>query len=332
MNSVTQFAQYLLRLDPQKSQGRLALFNYMKHILDPQDPFTPQTIENFYARALNFDHWQVQAQSLSQEVREDLAGYLKQQNLETPEWKNIRHADEIQIIDLKHLRDFEQIIKNSEGSRQKSGDKIKLMKISDEEVISLFLSSLGTLEVQVFGPKAMVIGARLFPLAPRCHLHYSSNMELMPHVRHILQGSMMTTISFFQDEQGLNGLVTRGHTFQKFETFLRARVNDNQDLFSSLKRIERNFINPQSDPYYQELVQSLEKANRAVQSPHGRAFNIPAAEKTLQKGSLALRNAFPNDRLLQLLVTHLEYGIRHASTNPENHPYQTGAPGTYSAE
>lgn len=321
MNSVTQFAQYLLRLDPQKSQGRLALFNFLKHILDPQDPFTPAVIENFYARALNFDHWQVQSQSLAQDVREDVAGFLKQQRIDDDEWKKIRHADEIQIVQIKHLNDFQQIILSSESSRRKSGDNIKLIKISDDEVLSLFLSAIGTLEVQVFGPRAMVIGPKLIPLAARCHLHYSSNMELMPHVRHVLQGSMMTTISFFHDEHGLNGLITRGHTFQKFETFLRARANDNHDLFSSLKRIERHFINPHSDPFYQDLVQALERANRAVQGPHGRAFNMSAAEKTLQKGSLALRNAFPNDRLLQLLVTHLEYGIRQARSEQQSpHP------------
>jgi hypothetical protein len=164
--------------------------------------------------------------------------------------------------------------------------------------------------VKVFASRAMVIGKNLFPLAPMSHLHYGSNMELMPHVRQTLQGSLATTISFHQDENGVHGMITRGHTFQKFETFMRARPNDNHDLFSSLKKLERNYINPQSDPYYQELVHNLERANRALQSPQARTLNMQMAEKALQKGRLALRTAFPNDRLLQLLVTHLEYGIR----------------------
>jgi hypothetical protein len=320
MTSVTQFAQHLLRLDPHKSPGRLAFFNYLKHILDPSEPFTPSVVNDFYARTLNFDYWQTNAQSLSQDVRDDLANYIRQTKLDEPEWKNIRHADETQVITLKMASDWETILSQAESSRRKSGDKLKLVRISEQEVLSLFMTSVGTLEVKLFAPKAMVVGNRLLPLAPLGHLHYSANMELMPHVRQILQGSLMTTISFYRDENGLNGLVSRGHTFQKFETFVRARNNDNHDLFNCLKRLERHFINPQSDPYYQDLVNALERANRALQSPNARALNLQMAEKTLQKGSLALRNAFPNDRLLQLLVTHLDHGIRQArsSLNPNN--------------
>ena len=312
MTSVTQFAQFLLRLDPQKSPGRLAFFNYLKHILDPSEPFLPSVVSDFYARALNFDHWQNNSQSLSQDVRDDLASFVKQTKSDELEWKNIRHADEIQVTTVHYKNDFEHIVDQVESARRKSGDKFKLIRISETELASLFMSGVGTLEVKVFAPKAMIIGNRLLPLAPTSHLHYSANMELMPHVRQCLQGSLMTTISFYQDENGLNGLISRGASFQKFETFNRARGNETQDLFCCLKQLERNFINPQSDPYYQDLVTSLERANRALQSPNARGLNLQMAEKSLQKGSQALRNAFPNDRLLQLLVTHLQYGIRQA--------------------
>jgi hypothetical protein len=33
------------------------------------------------------------------------------------------------------------------------------------------------------------------------------------------------------------------------------------------------------------------------------------AERSLNRGRMILKTAFPNDRLLTLLVTHLEYGI-----------------------
>jgi len=317
MNSVTQFAQYLLRLDPQRTTARLALYNYAKHILEPTEPFTPETIEGFYARALNYEYWQTNCQTLAQSVREDLASFLKQTKSEESEWKNIRHSDEIQVIPLQHFRDFEAIITNVESLRQKSGEKLKMVKVSEEEIASFMLSTVGTLEVRVFAPRAMIIGHNLHPLGPITHLHYSNNLELMPHVRQLIQGSLATTISFYRDENGLNGMITRGHTMQKFETFMRLRGSENVDLFYGLKRLERNFINPQSDPYYQEIVHSMERAARALQSIDGRALNLQMAEKAVQKGSLALKSAFPNDRLLQLLVTHLEHGIRQArSTSP----------------
>jgi hypothetical protein len=328
MNSVTQFAQYLLRLDPQKTPARLALFNFAKHILEPTEPFTPETIENFYARALNYEYWQTNSQSLAQSVREDVESFLKQTKTDDVEWKSLRHADQVQVVQLTQFSDFEMIITNVESSRQKSGEKVKFVKISETEIASFMLSTVGTLEVRVFAPRAMIIGHQLRPLAPITHLHYSNTLELMPHVRQLMQGSLATTISFYRDENGLNGMIVRGHTMQKFETFMRLRGSENVDLFYGLKRLERNFINPQSDPYYQEIVQSMERAARALQNSNGRDLNLQMAEKASQKGALALRSAFPNDRLLQLLVTHLEHGIRQARSQVQ----ATGRQGQRSAE
>jgi hypothetical protein len=318
MNSVTQFAQYLLRLDPQKTLPRQSLFNYCKHILEPTEPFSPETIEGFYSRALNFEYWQNNSQSLAQSVREDLASFLKQTKIDENEWKHIRHADEIQVVNLQHQADFEAVITNVESSRQKSGEKLKIVKLSEQEIASLMLSNAGTLEVRVFGTKVKVVGSQLQPLAPIAHLHYAHNLELIPHVRQLLQGSLASTISFYRDENGLNGIITRSHTMQKFETFMRVRGSENVDLFYGLKRIERNFINPQSDPYYQEIVQAMERAARALQTSNGQNSAVQMAEKALQKGGLALKSAFPNDRLLQLLVTHLDHGIRQARTQQAN--------------
>jgi len=317
MNSVTQFAQYLLRLDPQKTLARQSLFNYCKQVLEPTEPFTPETIEGFYARVLGFEYWQTNSQSLAQSVRDDLAAYIRQNRLDENEWKHIRHADEIQVVTLQHAKDFEATITNVESSRQKSGEKLKIVKISEQEIATLMLSVAGTLEVRVYGPKAMIIGDRLKPVAPIAHLHYSNNLELMPHVRQLLQGSLSSLISFYRDDNGLNGIINRSHIFQKFETFMRVRGSENVDLFYGLKRIERIFINPQSDPYYQEIVGAMERAARGLQISNGRDNAAQTAEKALQKGSLALKSAFPNDKLLQLLVTHLEHGIRQARAIPQ---------------
>src|SRR5271167_5026214 len=102
MISVTQFAQHLLRLDPQRSPNRLTLFNYLKHFLEPTEQFRPATIERFYAHILNFDHWQNNAQSLAQEVREDVHGFLRLNKGQEQEWEEFRHIDEVQVVNLKH--------------------------------------------------------------------------------------------------------------------------------------------------------------------------------------------------------------------------------------
>jgi hypothetical protein len=245
----------------------------------------------------------------------------------TPEeraaWQALRHADTLQIVPLKVFHDLEMLVMSEHAARQKSGDEIKTVKMSETEVLAILLSPTGSLEAKVYPNQALVWGPRLRLVAPTTYLSYSADLELTPHVRQILEGNLMTTHSFHVDAEGVHGLVTRGHTFQKFETFIRAKLSETQDLFSSLKKVERHFIDAQSDPFYQELVSRLERANRLLNNPS--PDNLSEAERALNRGRLSLKNIFPNDRLLTLLVTHLDYGIsqRRAAPQPQRARAQT---------
>jgi hypothetical protein len=322
MTPVSQFAQYLLKLDPQRNQSRLTLFNFLKHVLDPNTPLSPLTLQSFYSRVLQFEHWQNDAQSLAETIRADLTGYLKQyvQERDLPPWLELRHPDTLQLVQLKLFNDMEELVMNEYAARQKSGDQIKTVKMNDSQILVLILSRGGNLEAKVYPMQAVVWGARLKLATPVTHLFYSSDLELMPHVRQTLEGSLLTTHCFHMDHEGAHGLITRGYTFQKFETFIRAKLSETQDLFSSLKKVERHFIEPSSDPFYQEMVSRLERANRLMQSSS--PDSLSEAERALNRGRLALKNLFPNDRLLTLLVTHLDYGInqRRSSHPPQQIP------------
>jgi len=309
MTPVSQFAQYLLKQDPQRNQARLTLYNFLKHVMEPNLPFSPAVIQAFYARVMQFDHWQSDAENMSEIVRHDLQGFLNQYALEKEfePWQHLRHPDTLQIVQLKVLGDLQELVETEHAARQKSGDQIKWVRISENQILVLILSPTGSLEAKVYSNMALVWGSRLRLVAPVTQLYYSSDLELMPHVRQVLEGSLLTTHCFHVDNEGVHGLITRGYTFQKFETFIRAKLSETQDLFASLKKLERHFINPQSDPYYQELITRLERANRLlnVQSHDG----LAEAERALNRGRMCLKNVFPNDRLLTLLVTHLDYGI-----------------------
>ena len=316
MTPVSQFAQYLLKQDPQRNPARLTLFNFMKHVMEPSLPFSPAAIQAFYARVLQFDHWQADSENLAELVRHDLEGFLRQHmsDSEAEAWKNLRHPDSLQLVPLRQLVDLQDLIETEHVTRQKSGDEVRWVKMSDTQILVLILSPSGALEAKVYSNLALVWGSRLRLTAPVTQLYYSSDLELMPHVRQVLEGSLLTTHCFHVDSDGVHGLITRGYTFQKFETFIRAKLSDTQDLFASLKKVERHFINPQSDPYYQEMVTRLERANRllGVQNHDG----LLEAERVLNKGRLILKNVFPNDRLLTLLVTHLDYGINQKRAHP----------------
>lgn len=326
MTSVTQFAQHLMKLDPHRTPARQCFYNYLKHILDPSEPFTPSVIEDFYKRALHLDFWSQNAKELGASVRSDLESYLKQNPIEKDlNWNQIKHAGELQVLAIAKEKDFFQILETYERSRLEKGDRLKLISVQPSGHLSLVLSQVGTLEARLYPAKAYIDGALLKPLGPVTHLYYNSRLELMPHVRQTLEGSLLTAIAFSVEEDGIHGVVTRGHSFQKFETFIYSRLSDHFDLFNQLKKIERFYVDPQSDPFYRELVHQLEQANLFIKNPS--PIQLQMGEKTLRKGQSALKNAFPSDRLLQLLVTHLDLGIVQAKngkakTNPLSHPTQ----------
>jgi hypothetical protein len=324
MTSVTQFAQHLLKLDPHRTPARQCLYHYLKHILDPIEPFTPSVIDDFYKRTLNLEYWHQNAKELGHCVRNDLASYLSQFPAEKDlEWELIRHADELQVINIQREKDLSLILQKAEHERLQASDRLRLIPTGQGNILSAVLSSVGTLEVRSYSLKAYISGATLKPLNPVSHLFYNSKLELMPHVKQTLEGSLLTVISFSMEEDGVHGIISRGHTFQKFETFIQARVADHFDLFNQLKKLERFYVDPQSDPFYREtinnFINNLEQANLGMKN--STPLQLQMAEKILRKGQSALKNAFPGDRLLQLLVTHLDLGLAQAKngkskTNP----------------
>lgn len=309
MASVSQFAQHLLRLDTKRNQARLCFYNYLKYLVDPEQPFTPGVVQTFYARVLQFDQWQTDAQELSETVRSDISGFLKATGNGEPTelWSYLRHPDNLQIVPLKLYGDLEALVKEEHQPRQKSGDQVKCVRVSDQECMALLLQPSGSLEVKVYPAKALIWGTKLRLAAPISHLHYSSKLELMPHVRQVLEGNLQTTHCFEVTVDRVQGLTTRGPAFKIFETFICGRLSETQNLFLQLKKLEQHFINPQTDPFYQEIVGRLERAKRLIENPT--VENLAEADKALNRGRFALRVIFPHDRLLNLLITHLEYGI-----------------------
>lgn len=306
---MSQFAQHLLRLDPKVNTARLCFYNYLKYLVDPSVPFTPGIVQQFYSRALQFDQWQTDAEVLSETVRSDVIGYLKNTSPQEDMalWQYLRHPETLQIVRLKLYGDLEELVREDHQSRQKSGEQVKTMRTSDHQCLALILSPTGSVEVKVYPAMALIWGTRLKPVSPVTHLHYTSKLELVPHVRQILEGNLQTTHCFEVTVDRVQGLTTRGPAFKIFETFVCGGMAETQSLFLQLKKVEKHFINPQTDPFYQEIVGRLEKAKRLMSHPTPE--NIAEADKALNRGRFALRVIFPNDRLLTLLITHLEHGI-----------------------
>lgn len=305
MASVTQLAQFLLKLNPQNSVARLSFYHWVKNFLDLQLDLQPKMIEQFYDHALQIPYWQNSQKELAETVQNDLITFAHNHPLGF-ELNDIRHANTWQTLELQQGQDFYQVLRDH-GPGKMEESKRKYLALSPTQILQIHVLDNGGLDVCVYSNRVKVDGSRLKPLSPLTRLHYNSALELVPGQTQLLQTSHLTWARFQMDDGACHGLLFKGYTFQKADAFMGKVMSQYPELYYALKRLERHFIDLKSDPLYQELVALLEKANAMAASPHPEATRL--AETALQKGQLALKNIFPNDKLLTLLVTNLEYRI-----------------------
>lgn len=315
--SVTQLAQFLLRLDPPKNLARLAFYHYVKNWIEPQSPLNLQHLDEFFDRCLSFDYWQNHRTQLGETIVEDLKSFYAQ---EKPPFdlNQIILPQNRQIIFIEQVEEFRQLVTQWGESRKDIGDQIKVMPVGDNQLMILHLLGRGGLDVRVFRNQARIFKGQLLPCPPVTKIHYGPQLDILQHKRMLLAGPMMSSFVFEFTEAGVKGLVTRGHSYQKIETFSGGGVSAYPELFYALKRIEKFFIKPQSDPFYQELISLLEKSYQLISAGEPNAEKL--AQTALNKGRLALKNIFPGDKLLLLLITNIEYWLiqrKKAQTSPD---------------
>lgn len=315
MTSVTQFAQYLMKLDPQKNTARLCLFHYLKNFCEKDEILSPQVFDAFYRRVLNFQYWQEHATDLGKSVAQDLQSFNQSQPLPF-DFREVSHVDQLQVTPLKYQHDLECLVHKHLDLVQGRGDKLKLLPLQDNQFLSIILYSNGSLRARVYSPNAIIIDGELELLSPLTDLSYTAGLELQPGVVQTLEGALLVTSRFVFTDHGCQGVMLRGHALQKYETLSGVGIEQVPELYHALKKLENHYIKAESDPFYQELIGQLEKAYQVV-SGAPREMNKKSIETVLQKGKAALKNIFPNDKLLLLLVTNIEYLlINHERRSP----------------
>ncbi len=316
MVSVTQLAQFLLKLNPQTHSARLSFYHWVKNFLDLNAELQADMIDRFYDHALLISHWQTNSQLLGETVAQDLLLFSRSHTLNFDP-KDIRHAHQLQTIELSHSSDLLSAIE-AHMETSKAHGKFKILPLNNHQILTIQATPNQGFLVRVFTNQMKVAGHQLKPLAPLTQLQYSSQLELIPGLVQILQTGHTAWSKFQIDDDGCHGLLVKGYIFQKAEVFIGKNMSLYPELYYGLKQLERFYIDLRSDPLYQELASMLEKALNLIGTQHPEAYRL--ADTALRKGRLALKNIFPDDKLLRLLVTNLEYRITEGHQVFENGP------------
>ena len=265
--TVGQLAQCFLSIDPQKSPARLAFYHYLKNMLRLEDEFRPEMIDSFYDRALSTPYWQANKVDLSEILRSDLAAISSRHDLGL-NLDQIVHADELQLVQLEHVHDLVSLLARDVSKVEMNGEKMKIFSLKQDktgrpqDVLSIRLQKTGRLIAEIRQNLALIVDGSLQLLRPHSRLTYGPELEFEPNTDQFLMTSLLRVARFqTSGRQGLTlkGSFIQGASFHRAETFERT-LEGVPELFQAVKNVERFFVNPITDPYYHQMVESFGQA------------------------------------------------------------------------
>ncbi len=285
--------------NPQSSPVQATLLNYFLHLTDEDDLITSELLESFFATCLDYAHWQQNRASLGQEIRELLEGHL--------DFSTVKWPENMQVIELENLSDLTDAIQVYLNSICKKGEKYRLIIEPDKKILAIILNADQSVTVRSFDKKMMIRHGHLEPMKKDFALHYTSDLELDPVQIQKLEIAPFVTAQFQAGAERLKGALVRGYTCQKFFDLDSENIASYPKLFFAIKRVEKNFINRQTDPYYQQVVSALEKTIEYVRLGDEEA--IEGSMDILAQAQNALEYVFTGDKLLSLLIRDLQHTL-----------------------
>ena len=266
MMTVGDVAKLIFELEPQKNPARLAFYSYLNSFLPAEIPFTQEMLDTLYDRALTLTHWQINKKALGETIRDDLRAVAKsdtaKQNPLAFDPDQALHGCDFQVVSLETPRDFQALLDKEIRKLEESGEKVRLFALKEgfthtrQEVLSVRLNKSGSLIAEIHPNVAVIVDGELQLVRPHSRLTYTVGLDFEPGVEQIVATSLLRIARFRKSGLNLTGGFVQGINFAQAQTFDKS-LDEIPELMRAVKRLERYYVNPASDPYYQNLYEKL---------------------------------------------------------------------------
>ena len=143
---------------------------------------------------------------------------------------------------------------------------------------------------------------QLIPL-PGLSISYNHLLELQENTTHQIRTGPFSNTSFSYMGTLVNYCSLKGYIFRKSEAAESRLLEKVPHLLFPLKRLEKNFIDVHSDPFYLSLVKKLERAQEMLETNQKEYLEL--ALGAYEQGRMLIEEVFKGDKLLELLVKDL---------------------------
>ena len=309
MNTTTHLARHILQFQPNKDAARLCFYHYLIHHCDPETPLSAELIEGFARRALTYQHWREERVQLSQELQYILQHYNETYLLNWS-FKDISFPGHWQVVEIESRVEAITIIEKWAEKTFSEGSKKRIFYSRDNRYVAIVQTPEGELIVTDLSNEMLIRQGKLQPLCTDLRLHYSKNLELKPKTTQHIRVSENTTGRFHYHNSAVEGRVIRGYIFQQ-QNQLAGLLNQYPAVYYPVKKMEQYFVDRRTDPAYQELIQTLEKAVELIRLNHPESRDF--AKAALERGNSALERLFTNDNTMQVLVDELTNALNFST-------------------
>ena len=308
MFSVIHFTQHLAKKPLNNNPERLALFNYLQYVCDGEQALKVEILNQFYRKALLFYYWRKRNIQLQQFISKEMISFAKCYNSfewDSSEWNPAKPR---QIIQIQQQKDLLEITTSFIEKQLSDGDQVQVIPLYLDRVLAIILKKDNRLKVCSFGSLTILNKGHIEPLSPLSELHYSDHYELNPAYKQIIDDGGTRFIYFYIEKNRVKGYECQSPSFKQISTFKNKNIDQTNNLFNRLKQMETLFIHPQSDPHYRKLVQSLN--NHYHQILTHQTIDSTITQNIISESRQALRNLYPKDQLLILLIANIEFHAR----------------------
>lgn len=292
---------------------KIALQNYFNHNFGDEELFSPVVFQTFIYECLDYPHWHQSKSQFESELKAILLTLSKHGNW-TFRLEDVHWPTENQVISIESFNVWIETIGRYLRDLYSPSCEHRIIYDSlSQKALGIILQGDGStgnsldarIKVQQFDRKFTIRKGELQPLRNDLIIHYTAGLDLDPKELHKIEVSTYMTAHFKPTtENNVAGAIIRGYIFQKFFELRNEPLNSYPRLFYTLKRIEHFLIKRDSDPFYRDLVNSLESLKRDVLWEKPEAFDL--VPELLAKTQNALDYVFTDDKLLTLLLRDLQ--------------------------
>lgn len=309
MATVGDFVKFLNAPQFQLSPITLTIKNYFQFLFRAEEELTASHVQSFFDHAMSYPHWQQHKREFSEDCYNLMTAFASEHPPGAGDANFLSEIDwpeQIEVMDVTRTPTALEVLHNfwTHRYRKKEG-QFRVFEMGDGRFATVILHADHRVSVHQCNSQFLIRNGNLEPIQRNLVIHYTADLDLDPSAFHTLEVGPYVLCRFQANQGAVQGHIVRGYVFQNLQNLQGARIESHPRLFFALKRLETLFIRKESDPFYANLIENLERLVHWMRL--GEPVNTVEVHEQYLRGQTALEEVFRGDKMLILLLRDLEH-------------------------